>query len=211
MKKKIFLLVLATLVSFSCQKSNNTKSYSQEEVDSLKKAFEQYKQEKDNAFKTEDWSPLTQQDREKFGHLNYFPYDISWRFEGPIHRYERMESITILGTRSGDVRPALRYGYFEFIKNGKPYRLEIIKILPGRPGESAHLFLGFWDETSGSETYAGGRYIDLIESGENQYVVDFNYAYNPYCAYSHRYSCAIPPLENRLPIAVTAGEKNYKH
>ena len=211
MNKISFLLLSIAVLIISCQNAAPERTYSQAQIDSLQKVFNQYKQEKDREFKEADWSPLTPEDKRTFRHLNYFPYDISWRFEGPIHLYRKMDSITVLGTRSGDVRPALRYGYFEFRKDGKTYRLEIIKILPQRPGRKAHLFLGFWDETSGKETYAGGRYIDLEENKENHYVVDFNFAYNPYCAYSHRYSCAIPPLENRLLVAVTAGEKNYSH
>ncbi|NIU01421.1 MAG: DUF1684 domain-containing protein, partial [Nitrosopumilaceae archaeon] len=70
--------------------------------------------------------------------------------------------------------------------------------------------LGFTDKTSGDETYGGGRYIDLVEHDRNHYVIDFNKAYNPYCAYNPKYSCAIPPEENHLAIAVTAGEKIFK-
>jgi len=72
------------------------------------------------------------------------------------------------------------------------------------------LFIPFSDETSGSETYKAGRYLDLEEQGGDDYELDFNLAYNPYCAYNDQYTCPIPPRENKLPIRILAGEKNYK-
>lgn len=203
-------LSLILLIAYSCDISRPSVEYSPVQIDSLKTEFSKYCQEKNEAFKAEAWSPLTTVDKKSFEHLNYFPYDITWRFKGPIRIYEKQDSIKISGSRQGDIRPALRYGYFEFVREGKKQRLEIIKILPRRAGRSAHLFLGFWDQSSGRESYSGGRYIDLEENSGNEYVIDFNFAYNPYCAYSDRYSCAIPPLENRLTVAVRAGEKNYK-
>ena len=77
---------------------------------------------------------------------------------------------------------------------------------PYAPG----LFLPFSDETSGHETYATGRYLDLEEQGGDDYELDLNSAYNPYCAYSEDYPCPVPPVENRLPVKILAGEKNYK-
>jgi uncharacterized protein (DUF1684 family) len=201
----IFILTLCT----SCNESQSPKTYTPAQRDSLIQTFQRYLKQTEYDFKHADWSPLTEEDKASFEHLNYFPYDPSWRFEGPIYVYKEQQSATVLGTKSGDIRPALRYGYFEFKKNGKNYRLEVLKILPSKPGRTAHLFMGFWDKTSGKETYGGGRYIDIDENRQNHYIVDFNYAYNPYCAYSHRYSCAIPPLENRLDLAVTAGEKKF--
>jgi len=205
--------VLAGLLAIylsACSGNRTEPSYTAARVDSLHKAFAQYIEEKNKQFKTADWSPLKQEDKGHFKGLNYYPYDESFRFRGAIKRYDRPDSITVLGTREGDLRPALRFGYFEFQIDDKTQRLEIIKILPRHPGGSAHLFLGFWDATSGVDTYAGGRYVDIGENDQDSYVIDFNYAYNPYCAYNERYSCAIPPLENRLEIALTCGEKNFK-
>jgi len=202
-----FLLLLMS--GLSCNKTPVPKTYSAAQKDSLVRAFQRHLRQIEYDFKHAEWSPLTEEDKAAFEHLNYFPYDPSWRFEGPIHIYKEPQATKVLGTKSGDIRPALRYGYFEFQKNGRRYRLQVLKILPAKPGRTAHLFMGFWDKTSGKETYGGGRYIDIDENEQNHYVVDFNYAYNPYCAYSHRYSCAIPPLENRLELAVTAGEKKF--
>jgi len=77
-----------------------------------------------------------------------------------------------------------------------------------KPDTNKYIFLGFTDETTNKETYGAGRYINLELNNKNHYVVDFNYAYNPYCAYNPKYSCAIPSRENHLKIAIEAGEKN---
>ena len=205
--RRWFILALATVVILTaCRNKQNTISEAQ--VEQWKKQCLAYRAETDSLFRTADWSPIPAGQRATFKHLNYYDYDPGWRLILTLHPYSHPDSITIMGTKSGDLLPALRYGYFEFKRDGKTCKLEVIKILP-HGKYKAHLFLGFWDETSGKETYAGGRYIDLKPLGKNKYLVDFNYAYNPYCAYSHRYSCAIPPMENRLPVAVRAGEKKY--
>ena len=207
---RLINLFFILLLICSCNSNKPSLEYNSLQIDSLRKEFKEYCSEKDEAFRQEPWSPLTAADKKDFEHLEYFPYDIAWRLTGSIQRYEKQDSVKISGSKKGDIRPALRYGYFEFVKENEKQRLEIIKISPRKKGGRAHLFLGFWDQTSGVESYSGGRYIDLQENSANEYVIDFNYAYNPYCAYSERYSCAIPPLENRLTVAVRAGEKKYK-
>jgi len=207
---KFLPLLFGFIILLSCQSETKKQSYSPEQIDSLKNNFSVHLSQIEQEFKTEDWSPLTAEDKASFTHLNYYFYDISWRYEGPLHLYKTPDSLAIQGSKEGDIRPAIKYGYFEFEKNEQKHQLQIIKIFPRRPGGKAHLFLGFWDETSDLETYGGGRYIDIKENEQNFYTVDFNYAYNPYCAYSARYSCAVPPFENRLSLAVEVGEKKFK-
>lgn len=206
----LLLLVIELTIFAACTKSRENNIYSKEQIDSLSQTFSEYVAAKNEEFKTADWSPLTAEDKINFKGLKYYPYDVSYRFHGTIEIYKQADSITIRGTRKGDLRSALKYGYFQFEKEGREQRLEIIKILPKQESGQAHLFLGFWDATSGTGTYPGGRYIDLQENDQNDYTIDFNYAYNPYCAYSDRYSCAIPPLENRLTIALNCGEKIFR-
>lgn len=207
---KAFVLIVLLFLILSCKEDKTRTGFTSGQIDSLQNEFRTFIKEKDHDFLTREWSPLTPVDKAIFDGLHYYPYDHNFRFEGPVHLYSDPDSTQIMGTREGDVRKALKYGYFEFEKDGIKNRLEIYKIFASRPGQSDHLFLGFWDETSDEETYGGGRYVDMKETGENLYLVDFNYAYSPYCAYSDRYSCAIPPLENRLSIPVRAGEKIFK-
>ncbi len=195
---------------FSCnQNSNQIKTYTKEQADSLKIVFENYLIERNETFLKESWSPLLEEDKESFQGLNYYDYDINWRFEGPIQLFSDPDTIIILGSK-GEERKCFNFGYFNFFKNGKNYKLMILKFPPHKEGAKFYFFLGFWDKSSGKETYGGGRYIDIEENPENYYVVDFNYSYNPYCAYNHRYSCAVPPLENRLSLEIKAGEKIFK-
>jgi hypothetical protein len=143
--------------------------------------------------------------------LPYFPINLRFRFEGPITRYNKRETFDIIAS-DGEKRKTLRYGYFEFRLDGKAHRLQVYKLLDLGPEYSNSLFVPFTDATSGLESYGGGRYIDLEERKDNHYTVDFNLAYNPSCAYGKRgYSCPIPPAENRLPVRIEAGEKNWAH
>ncbi|MEJ2049057.1 MAG: DUF1684 domain-containing protein [Calditrichota bacterium] len=168
-----------------------------------------YRSEKDSLFLWADWSPIPKYDKVSFRGLNYFPIDLSLRFEGQIILHEPPTPDTIVGTK-GDLRPALKYGYFPFSYKNQSYKLNIYQILPEDSTRDKYLFLGFTDQTTGKETYDTGRYIDMVEIPNQRYVVDFNLAYNPYCAYNPRYTCAIPPSENRLPFKILAGEKIFR-
>jgi uncharacterized protein len=116
---------------------------------------------------------------------------------------------------SGDIKQ--QYGIFgilHFTINNTALQLTVYqsKSLLTSEKYKEHLFIPFTDKTSGIETYGGGRYIDLSipEITNNSYTIDFNKAYNPYCAYAAGYSCPIPPKENDLQVSVYAGEKNLK-
>ena len=102
-----------------------------------------------------------------------------------------------------------RYGFVEFVVKGKPYRLTVYqnKALRKKPGLEDYLFIPFNDLTNGKESYGGGRYLDFRIPLNSPVKLDFNLAYNPYCAYADRYSCPIPPVENKLLIEIRAGEK----
>ena len=111
-------------------------------------------------------------------------------------------------TSKGTKQAYMKHGTFTFQLQGAKLRLFVYKSAEDPFARS--LFIPFSDETSGSETYKAGRYLDLEEQGGDDYELDFNLAYNPYCAYNDRYTCPIPPRENKLPIKILAGEKNYK-
>jgi uncharacterized protein (DUF1684 family) len=117
-------------------------------------------------------------------------------------------------TSSGKTKTYTRFGQLEFTINNKKYELTVYRsmALIKNPLYIDYLFIPFKDETSGQETYGGGRYLDLRmgELSENEIILDFNKAYNPYCAYLAGYSCPIPPKENYLKVCIAAGEKNYK-
>jgi uncharacterized protein len=116
-------------------------------------------------------------------------------------------------TYSGMKKEFVKYGELHFILNGKEHTLSVYSNLALRaiPQYKNHLFLPFKDLTNARESYGGGRYIDLETTDIKDSVVllDFNKAYNPYCAYSDGFNCPIPPQENHLPVRIEAGEQNF--
>jgi uncharacterized protein (DUF1684 family) len=130
------------------------------------------------------------------------------RFKVKLNRFATPRTVR-LGTNTGEVRSALRYGYFEFQIAGRTCRLHVYRMEDTPDAEGPRLFIPFRDATSGKETYAAGRYIDLRENTTGMYELDFNRAYNPSCAYGEDFSCPMPPAENTLEVAVRAGEMNY--
>jgi len=168
------------------------------------------RQARDRMFKESPQSPLSQADRAQFQGLEYFPIAPDLRFRVKLNRHAVPERVR-LGTNTGEIRDGLRYGYFEFQVEGQTCRLQAYRLEDsGDPGKP-YLFIPFRDATSGKETYAAGRYIDLPENTSGIYDLDFNRAYNPSCAYDEGFSCPLPPEENRLAVPIRAGEKSYRH
>lgn len=168
------------------------------------------RQEKDYYFKTDPDSPIPAGIRDKFQGLAYFPPDPRFRFRVKLARLPNPEPVT-LATSKGVPRPMVRYGSFEFEVDGVKQRLYAYKAAPqpGHHHEDASLFVPFRDATSGKESYGAARYLDLEENPRGEYVLDFNLAYNPYCAYSDDYVCPFPPRENWLTLPIRAGEKTF--
>jgi len=145
--------------------------------------------------------------------LRFFPINKKYRVTA---RFEKTASNAwFLMPTSGTLKKTYRvYGTLHFMVEGKPQQLRIYQSqdLLQNDQYKNYLFLPFTDATSGKETYYGGRYLDLTfdDIHGNEVILDFNKAYNPYCAYvTGRYNCPIPPAENHLTIALEAGEKAY--
>ncbi len=141
----------------------------------------------------------------------YFPVNLAYRFVLPLTPNPRPDTVVILSTR-GNERRALRVGWFDFRAGGRPCRLEAHRLLePGVDEHSVSVF--FRDATTGRETYPVGRYVDPEPAGDGRWILDFNGAYNPACAFSPYYNCPMPSKANVLPVALRAGEKDshYAH
>lgn len=136
--------------------------------------------------------------------LTYFPPDLAYRYELPLTPNPKHEVTRILSTR-GNQRRAERVGWFEFSVGGTPCRLEALRLLEPGVGEE-ELGLFFRDATTGTESYGLGRYVDVKKLPNGRYLLDFNMAYNPACAYSDHYNCPVPPRANTLGVAIRAGE-----
>lgn len=151
-------------------------------------------------------SPLTDEDRAIFTELPFFPIDTSFYVEAKFERTKRAKAFKMKTTT--DRLPIYRpYGKATFWLKGKKYELNIYQSdrLKKMPEYKDYLFLPFTDASNASSTYGGGRFIDLSVPKGKTIVIDFNKAYNPYCAYNHKYSCPIPPKENNLDVEVLAG------
>jgi uncharacterized protein len=138
--------------------------------------------------------------------IDYFPVDLAWRYVLPLTPNPHPDTVVIQSTR-GSQRRAVRAGWFDFMAGSTRCRLEASRLLEPGVGES-DIGVFFRDATTGKETYPVGRYLDPVALPDGRYVLDFNMAYNPACAYSEHYNCPIPPRGNRLKVAVRAGEQD---
>jgi len=156
-------------------------------------------------------SPLKPNDLEKFKSLDFYP--INEKFVVVAKFVKTPNEKPFQMPTSTDRKPMyVKFGEAHFSIDGKPYKLNIYQSQDLKKIEKYKnsLFLPFTDLTSGVESYGGGRYIDLEIPAGSEITIDFNRAYNPYCAYNHKYSCPIPPQENDLNLEIKAGVMNFK-
>ena len=152
-------------------------------------------------------SPLDDDQRAAFTGLAYYDDNSALRLTVRVERLPGDEPPVEMETSTGDARSFRRYGTFTFEVDGQPARVTIYSDAAGE-----EFFLPFKDATNGDETYGAGRYLDnqrpgLLSLGGDRFEIDFNFAYNPYCAYSPYFSCPLPPRENWLKVPIRAGEK----
>ena len=162
-------------------------------------------------YKDATTSPLKAKDRKHFEGLDFFKFDSAFVVVAQLERTPDSEFFN-MKTTTNRLSQERIYGILTFQLNGETHKLNVYqgKDLMVTEGYEDYLFLPFLDDTNGEESYGGGRYIDLRIPEGDTIVIDFNKAYNPYCAYSGRYSCPIPPKENHLDVEINAGVKKYK-
>jgi len=186
-------------------------SLSAQTVDSLWLAENQaYRNQLNKEFADPEESPLTEEDRKEFKELHFFPIDLNYRIEARFVRTKGEKPFEM--PTSTDRKPIYeKYGEAHFKIDSQAFVLSIYQSHRLRTMEKYrnHLFLPFNDWTNGEETYGGGRFLDLKIPEGDTIIIDFNKAYNPYCAYNHKYSCPIPPEENKLEVAIKAGVKAF--
>lgn len=157
--------------------------------------------EKDEFFKHHPQSPLTPEQRQKFTGLNYFAENPALRLEVEVEKFNPADTIR-MKTSTGDVQTYQRYGRFKFQVDEQPAELTLYSAAHG-------FFLPFVDTLANTETYGAGRYLEPEPLSNGKFLVDFNAAYNPYCAYNPNWSCPLTPFENRLKVPIRAGEKLF--
>jgi len=152
-------------------------------------------------------SPLPEAAIAGFEGLNYYFPEPTLRFRVPFTAAAGTDTVG-LTKRKGSTVPYIRRGTVTFRHDETNHTLTVFG--PTAPADGEYLWLPFFDETSRTDTYPGGRYLDLVVDAEGFIDLDFNRAYNPLCDYNpERYNCTLPPVENSLPFAVTAGEKRF--
>jgi len=164
--------------------------------------LERFRREKDEFFARQPQSPIPAGERAGFKGLLYFPENPELDLIVRVDEFPAKEEVEFQ-TSSGDVQHFRRFGKIKFSVNDVEVGLTVYD------GEHG-FFLPFVDSQAGKETYGAGRYLEPEPLGDGRIRVDFNRAYNPFCAYNENYSCPLTPFENRLNVPIEAGEKNYK-
>ncbi|AHM60429.1 hypothetical protein D770_10860 [Flammeovirgaceae bacterium 311] len=203
-KRIIGLLIFGGLMAifvYTLLQSSNTGE--DPEVYQQRIEFERY--DKNKSFVAAEDSPIPEEERSSFKGLNYYPIKPGFRIVARLEQNPTEEYMQIQ-TSTGTTENYKRWGWAHFQLNNQPLQLLILQATDG----TNHLFVPFADETSARETYGAGRYLEVPDPEGNKIVLDFNQAYNPYCAYNERYTCPLPPKENIMPVAIEAGEKSYE-
>lgn len=165
-------------------------------------SLDEFRKAKDEFFARDENSPLLPEQRANFKGLSYFSENPDLRLEVEVKPSAEQE-IVQLPTSTGDVKSYTRYGRFAFMVGGQEAQLSLFNSPHG-------FFLLFADTLAGNETYGAGRYLEPEQLSNGKFLVDFNLAYNPYCAYNEMWNCPIPPDENRVSVPIRAGEKNFE-
>jgi uncharacterized protein (DUF1684 family) len=202
--QKFSLLFLFIILLSGCGQSSKSSSYIQE--------IKKHRYDVNVKFADKETTPLTIKDFNEFSSLDFFPIDSTYRV---IAKFVRTpdEIPFEMATTTDEKSIEVKYGEAHITLNGEQLKLNIYQNseLKLTPEYKNYLFLPFMDKTNGKESYGGGRYLDLEIPEDKIIILDFNKAYNPYCAYSDRYSCPIPPIENHLDVAINAGFKAFKN
>lgn len=214
----LFITFFSCIFLGSCKtERGQIKYYSSEDSLNIINEILDYRKQVDSSFRFDPQSPFNRDSNVHFTEIKWFPPNLKYYFKSKLFKYEKQETVKTYGTK-GDEREYIKYGYFKFIIDGTEYKLNVYKFVTTDPQKSdfyrKYLSVWFTDKTTGSQTYQVGRYVDVGEENNDPnylYIIDFNKAYNPYCAYSSLYSCVIPRKEDFVPLFIEAGEKKYHH
>ena len=195
------IIVLVLLLAFNC-------IYSQGKFN--KKEAENFQKNINAEYADGNTSPLMANDLKTFKALDFYPINSKY-FVNAKFKKAKNEKAFEMKTSTARKPKYIKYGTVSFVIDGIALQLNVYQDVELSKSDNYkdHLFLPFSDLTCGKESYIGGRYIDLKIPKGNTIAIDFNQAYNPYCAYNYKYSCPIVPLENDLNVAIKAGVKTF--
>ena len=204
MKNNTIILLIISVVVFAAVVYTLTSAESHEDY------IEKIEAERERQFKFIRFnfeSPLTDEQKASFTKLNFYPIDPTYKVKARMVAIEDRK-VREVPLTDGTKEKYIEHSWAEFEINGKAEKLLLLQAI--NEPDKRNFFLAFADETSAVETYGGGRYINARQDGKNSITIDFNLAYNPYCAYNPDYGCPLPPKENLLDIPIPVGEKNYE-
>ena len=206
----LLFLILPAVLLIGCgdkEEAPGALAMDPEELEAWEIALVEMRIEKNEEFSRPETSPLKTEDIEGLEGLNYYFPKAELRFKTPFTAEAGTDTVS-LTKRKGQIVPYIRRGKLAFATQGEVHHLEVFG--PADTTQGDFLWLPFYDETSGKDTYGGGRYLDVKIDSEGIVDLDFNYAYNPLCDYNpDRYNCTLPPPANKLSFAVEAGEKSF--
>ena len=194
----VALVVLGSLV-YTLSGGENTAQYT-----------ERIEADRDRQFKYLKFnleSPLTEAQKGDLDQLDFYPVDETFKVKARLEPLE-VKTMVQIPLTDGSVEKYVRHSFAVFQLKGQ--EVKVLLLQAADEADKRNFFLAFADATSGEETYGGGRYLNLRQDGQRSITIDFNLAYNPYCAYNPDFACPIPPKENILEISIPAGEKNYE-
>ena len=187
---------------------HTTLSFGQKDFKSIVEENENYRSKLNHEFASEKDSPLTPEDRAHFDSLPFFSIDSAFYVVAHFEKVKKAKKFKMKTTT--ERRPLYDvFALVSFSLNGQTFEVPVYQSHRLREMEEfkSYLFLPFTDLTNGNESYGGGRFLDLeIPEGE-EIIIDFNKAYNPYCAYNSKYSCPVPPKKNFIDFEIKAGVK----
>jgi len=199
---RIFIVLAVTAIALGGCNAGNPPPPAENEGDYVKQ-IQAARAELDERFRKQPNQPVPPDKMNEYLPLKYFPPDPEYVV--PASLKQAPERIVVqMPTSTGKVRQQQRVGVLEFTLKGRPLTLGAF-VEAG--ADVNRLFVPFSDMTSGTETYAAGRYLELDRTSSGVYTIDFNKAYNPYCYYNSDFDCPYPPRESRLPLPIRAGER----
>ncbi len=204
----ILILFGLLIINYGCQKENS-------ELKNIEPLDENYisatlsdRALKDSALQYDVQSPFNRDPKATFSPLKYYEPTSEFIFKSKLFENDPKDTVDVYGTR-GELRRVINYGFVILNYNGEDYKVNVYKGF-SRQGQP-YYSIWFTDKTTGNETYGVGRYLDFEKDSDPDhiYTIDFNWAYNPYCAYSAEFTCPIPRGEDYIDIEIKAGEKNF--
>jgi hypothetical protein len=200
--KSIILTLIIAILLIACGKN-----YSPEQKAYIAKV-EKDREEKNLLLKNDPDSPFNKKGKIEFHNLKYFDVDPAYVFKSKLYEYNPKDTIVVYGTK-GEIRYAVKFGCVLLNFAEKIVKVNVYQ--GSTTGGAIYYSIWFTDKTTNNESYGVGRYIDFekVDNPEYIYTIDFNSSYNPYCAYSPNYSCAVPTIEDFIPVEIKAGEKKF--